>query len=347
MSAIIVFPGQGSQRNGMASDFYQSSPIARAVFEEASDSLNLDVAALCFEDDERLNLTEYTQPAIVTAEIAMYRTLEETYGLKGTYFGGHSLGEYSALVAAGVIPLANAVKVVRKRGRRMQDAVPAGVGAMAAIIQPDFPMGLLEHCIHGLQVDIANHNAPNQVVISGTADDVQTAIERYQDSPVGVRSKVRMLTVSAPFHSRLMGNIEPGFRSLLFDSSRSWTASPSQRVASNTSGQLHEGDMEGLIDRLTRQISGTVRWVDNMVTLCSLDAKRIIEIGPGRPLRGFFRGMSEHVGDRPVDSITNLVSAERALAKAEAQEEAATFSEPLPTAPISAPKSSEAAHRLS
>ncbi len=345
MSAIIVFPGQGSQRNGMANDFYRSHSVARAVFEEASDALNLDVASLCFNDDERLNLTEYTQPAIVTAEIAMYRTLQDLYGLQGNYFGGHSLGEYTALVAAGVAPLASAVKVVRERGRRMQEAVPTGVGAMAAIIQAELPMGLLQHCIHGLQVDIANHNAPNQVVISGEASDVQTAIERYQDSPVGMRSKVRMLTVSAPFHSRLMAGIEPGFRSLLFDATSTWNAAQSTVVVSNTTGQMHDGTSEGLVERLTQQVSGTVRWVDNMTTLCTLDADRVIEIGPGRPLRGFFRGMDDQLQGRPLDAITNLVSAERALALPVDQEPQEAPTDSLPTAPISAPPSNGAAHQ--
>ncbi len=298
----------------MAKDFYEAHPTARAVFEEASDALNLDVARLCFEDDERLHLTEYTQPAIVTAEVAMYRTVQDMWGLQGSFFGGHSLGEYTALVAADVIPLSDAVKVVRERGRRMQEAVPAGVGAMAAIIQPELPLALLQHCMHGLQADIANHNAPNQVVVSGTADDVRTVVERYQDSPIGVRSKIRMLTVSAPFHSRLMETIEPGFRSLLFDASRKWNADNSARVVSNTSGDMHDGSLDGLVDRLTKQISGTVRWVDNMVTLCGLPADRVIEIGPGRPLRGFFRGMSAHLQDRPLDAITNLTSAQRTLA---------------------------------
>ena len=321
MKPIIVFPGQGSQRNGMAKDFYDAHPAAKAVFQEASDALNLDMARLCFEDDERLNLTEYTQPAIVTAEIAMYRTLQDMWGLNGHYFGGHSLGEYAALVAADVIPLTDAVKVVRERGRRMQEAVPTGVGAMAAIIQPDLPMALVEHCLHGLEVDIANHNAPNQVVISGATEDVQTAVERYQDSPVGVRSKIRMLTVSAPFHSRLMATIEPGFRSLLFDASRKWNAERSACVVSNTSGEMHDGSLDGLVDRLTKQISGTVRWVDNMVTLCALPADRVIEIGPGRPLRGFFRGLNEQLQDRPLEAITNLTSAQRALAVSTAQQE--------------------------
>ena len=313
MSTIIVFPGQGSQRMGMAQDFYTEHPEARAVFEMASDALNLDMARLCFEEDSRLHLTEVTQPAIVTAEIAMFRALQASAGLQADYFGGHSLGEYTALVAAGVIPLESAVQIVRERGRRMQEAVPAGIGAMAAIIQPDLPLDLLHSALDGLDADIANHNAPNQVVISGLEAAVQTAVERYQDHPDGMRAKVRMLTVSAPFHSRLMQPIEPGFRSLLFDASTQWDASKSNTVASNTSGEMHDGDGAGLIDRLTRQISQTVRWVDNMTTLCALQPNHIIEIGPGRPLRGFFRGMTDAMSNIQLDAITNLTSARRAL----------------------------------
>ncbi len=313
MSTVIVFPGQGSQKNGMAQDFVEAYPAARRVFEEASDALNLDVARLCFEDDNRLNLTEFTQPAIVTAEIAMWTVLTETYGLSGCGFGGHSLGEYTALVAAEVIPLSQAVRIVRERGRRMQEAVPAGIGAMAAVIQPDLPMDLLKQSLEGLQVDIANHNAPNQVVISGEAGAVQTATERYQDIAEGMRAKIRMLTVSAPFHSRMMAEIEPGFRSLLYDAATHWNASNSRLVASNTSGQMHDGDLQGLIDRLTQQISGTVRWVDNMQALCALKPDRIIEVGPARPLRGFFRGMGDALGDASLDAITNLSSARRTL----------------------------------
>jgi [acyl-carrier-protein] S-malonyltransferase/trans-AT polyketide synthase/acyltransferase/oxidoreductase domain-containing protein len=295
----------------MALDFYDAHPEARAVFNEASDALNLDMARLCFKDDERLGLTPFTQPAILTTEIAMYRTLHAEYGLQGTHFAGHSLGEYTALVAAGVIPLANAVKVVRERGNRMQEAVPPGVGSMAAIIQPDLPMNVLQESLDGLSADVANHNAPNQVVISGTRDDVQTALERYQMTSVGLKARVRMLAVSAPFHSRLMKPIEPGFRSLLFDSSRHWKLDNSDKVASNTTGGMHDAD--GLIDRLTRQISGTVQWVDNMHTLCDLRAERIVEIGPGRPLRGFFRGLGDKLGDTRLDAVTNLTSARQAL----------------------------------
>ena len=313
MSTIIVFPGQGSQRIGMAADFFEQHAEARSVFEEASDALNLDMKHLCFEENDRLNLTEFTQPAIVTAEIAMLRSLEAAYGLTANAFGGHSLGEYTALVAAGVIPLTSAVRVVRERGRQMQQAVPEGIGSMAAIIMPELPVTLLSECLDGLRADIANHNAPNQVVISGEAGDVQTGIERFQDHEEGMRAKVRMLTVSAPFHSSLMETIEPGFRSVLYDAASSWNCDRSACVVSNTTGALHDGTKEGLIDRLTSQISGTVRWVDNMHTLCSLKADRIVEIGPGRPLRGFFRGMSDAMGTTSLEAITNLVSARRAL----------------------------------
>ncbi len=313
MTSIIVFPGQGSQRIGMASDFYEQHDVARQVFTEASDALNFDIARLCFEENDQIHLTEFTQPAIVTAEIAMLRTLEAEYGLKGHAFAGHSLGEYTALIAAGVTPLSSGVRVVRERGRQMQQAVPAGIGSMAAIILPELPIELLNHCLSGLRANIANHNAPNQVVISGEASDVQTAVERFQDHESGMRAKVRMLSVSAPFHSSLMAPIEPGFRSVLFDAASEWSCDRSTCVASNTTGGLHDGTRDGLIDRLTAQISGTVRWVENMRTLCNLDAKRILEIGPGRPLRGFFRGMSGDLGDTAVESITNLVSARRAL----------------------------------
>ena len=332
MSRIIVFPGQGSQKNGMAQDFFNEFEEARDVFSEASDALNLDMRAICFEDDARLNLTEFTQPAIVTAEIAMYRSLVARFGLNGDFYGGHSLGEYTALVAANVIPLASAVRIVRERGRRMQEAVPTGIGAMAAIIQPELPVSLLERCLEGLRVDIANHNAPNQVVISGEAMAVETAVERYQDHPDGMRAKVRMLTVSAPFHSRLMAEIEPGFRSLLFDSAVNWNSGKSRVVASNTTGAMHDGDIEGLVDRLTRQVSGTVRWVDNMATLCSKQPETIIEIGPGRPLRGFFRGMGDALGGTSIEAITNLTSARRALAK-----ETKAISTPLSRVRLNAP----------
>ncbi len=313
MSEIIVFPGQGAQRNGMARDFHEQYPEARAVFAEASEALDLDVAALCFEEDVRLNLTEYTQPAILTAEIAMFRVLMAHFGTDPSFYGGHSLGEYTALVAAGVIPLADGVRVVRERGRRMQVAVPTGQGAMAAIIQADLDTDAISDVLTELTVDIANDNATNQVVISGAAADVDTAVERYKSSDAGSSARIRMLTVSAPFHSRLMATIEEDFHAFLRQTAADWNAAPSAQVASNTTGGLHDGTLPGLLDRLTRQISGTVHWVDNMHTLLDATPDRIVEVGPGRPLRGFFRGLADKMGQRSLDAVTNLTSAGHAF----------------------------------
>jgi len=315
MSATIVFCGQGSQRMGMAQDFYEAHPQAAAVFEEASDTLGFDMAGLCFSDDPRLHMTEFTQPAILTASIAMFRPLASSIG--ATHFGGHSLGEYTALVAAGVIPFSEALSLVRQRGRRMQAAVPANVGAMMAITQNALPWTVLQNCLDGLNVAIANHNAPNQVVISGETKDIQTAVARYTDRPESTDAQFRPLTVSAPFHSRLMATIEPGFRALLSESAPSWTAELSHSVVSNTTGNWHTGSPDALIDALTLQISNTVRWVDNMTVLLNRQPNHIIEIGPRRTLRGFFRAMT-NTGDNPLgntelESITNLSSAQRVL----------------------------------
>jgi [acyl-carrier-protein] S-malonyltransferase/trans-AT polyketide synthase/acyltransferase/oxidoreductase domain-containing protein len=293
----------------MAQDFCGAYPESREVFDRASEALDLDMLALCSEEDPRLHLTEYTQPAILTAEMAMLRGLQAHHGLAADCWGGHSLGEYTALVAAGALSLEDGVCAVRERGRLMQLAVPQGQGAMAAIIGPDLDPTEVRDSLRGLVVDIANHNAPSQVVISGATVDVQLAVDRYRSTPAGRSAKVRMLQVSAPFHSRLMAPIEADFRALL--AGLSWSAPASAMVVSNTSGTMHDGSLQGLLERLTGQISGTVRWVDCMLTLLQ-QADRIIEVGPGRPLRGFFRSLEE-LGQTPLHAVTNLPSARHAL----------------------------------
>lgn len=309
MGTVVVFPGQGSQKKGMAQDFCGVYPESQEVFDRASQALGLDLRALCSEEDPRLHLTEYTQPAILTAELAMLRGLQAHHGLAADRWGGHSLGEYTALVAAGALSLEDGVCAVRERGRLMQLAVPQGQGAMAAIIQPDLDLTMLQDSLQGLVVDIANHNAPSQVVISGATADVQLGVDRYRSTPAGSRAKVRMLAVSAPFHSRLMAPIEADFRALL--GGLSWSAAPSAAVVSNTSGTMHDGSLQGLLDGLTGQISGTVRWVECMQSLLQ-GADRVIEVGPSRPLRGFFRSLEE-LGLTPLHAVTNLPSARHAL----------------------------------
>lgn len=212
----LVFPGQGTQRTGMGRDFYDNIPASRDTFEEASQALGCDVASLCFEDDYRLNLTEYAQPCILTTEIAMFRGLQSLYGFEPDFFGGHSLGEYTALVAANVIPFSDALKTVRARGRLMQQASPPRTGCMAAVIAENLDIDDIRHTLEGLSLDVANINSSGQVVISGRADSMDIAQIRLEQAAKN-NQPIRFvpLNVSAPFHSRFMLGIRDAFRDVL------------------------------------------------------------------------------------------------------------------------------------
>ena len=305
----IVFPGQGCQRQGMGKDFYEAFSASRRVFEVASDALKLDLAGLCFGDDDRLNLTEYAQPAILTTEVAMLRGIEAEFGTRAQAWGGHSLGEYTALVASGTLELETAVRVVRERGRLMQQAVPVGVGGMIALIGDNIDHDLLSACLEDLQVELANDNAVDQVVVSGLSDHLDQARERIaNDIGVGVGRMVA-LDVSAPFHSALMEPIEDRFREFLVENLAGIDAASASAVTCNVSGLFHAGDAGSIIDQLVAQLSHTVRWRDNMEVLgdrCSA----VLEVGPGRPLRRFF----DSIGIT-VDSVTSVRSARRLFAK--------------------------------
>jgi [acyl-carrier-protein] S-malonyltransferase/trans-AT polyketide synthase/acyltransferase/oxidoreductase domain-containing protein len=294
----------------MGRDFAERFPVSGRVFDEASDALGLDLRRLCFDDDARLGLTEYAQPAILTTEIAMWRALEDAFGLRAARFGGHSLGEYTALVAAGVIPLADAVVIVRERGRLMQQAVPPGRGAMVAVIGDALSDDAIAEATAYLTVTIANDNAPTQVVLSGLTDHIATAASRLTARGDLPPVRVVPLDVSAPFHSPLMAPIESPFAGVLQQASARWRTEHATKVTSNLSGGFHDAEPDGLRARLVRQVSGTVRWRANMAALLSTPT-RLLEIGPGRPLRGFFKAIGVAVA-----SITDLRSAERALAVA-------------------------------
>lgn len=302
----VVFPGQGSQRAGMGKDFYDEMALCREAYEETSAALGWDVAAMCFGEDERLHLTEYTQPCILTTEIAMLRGVSVRYGFNPTVFAGHSLGEFSALVAAGVLPLSEAAVIVQHRGRLMQEAVPVGVGGMAAVIVEDLDQKALRDAIGDLPLDLANINSTRQIVISGSADALPEAESRISGAfPADRGVRFVRLNVSAPFHSRFMRVIEEPFAAVLRDQGKSLDAGKAVCVTSNYTGTFHTGDDADLIQALTAQLGHAVRWLDNM-TCVAASAARIYEIGPGRPLRDFFKTLNVEC-----QSVISLSSADR------------------------------------
>jgi [acyl-carrier-protein] S-malonyltransferase/trans-AT polyketide synthase/acyltransferase/oxidoreductase domain-containing protein len=302
----VVFPGQGSQRACMGKDFSEQIPVCRATFEEAADALGWDVSAMCFGKDERLNLTEFTQPCIVTTEMSMLRGLAERYGFAPDYFGGHSLGEFTALVAAGVMPLAQTLKIVQMRGKLMQEAVPVGVGGMAAVISENIDIDMLKKLMDGLNAGVANINSANQVVISGELTAIDETEKRLeQNFPAEKTFRFIRLNVSAPFHSRLMKTIESRFADTLEKFGSNLNAQNASKVTSNFTGDFHVNDVSEVKKNLVNQISNTVNWRKNMQTLAA-KAEEIYEVGPGRPLRDFFKTIGV-----TCQSVTGLTAADK------------------------------------
>jgi [acyl-carrier-protein] S-malonyltransferase len=287
----VVFPGQGSQRAGMGKDFHDSSVVARNTFEEASDVLGWDLPEMCFRENEKLHLTEYAQPCILTTEVAMYRTIESEFQISPSVFGGHSLGEYTALVAAGALPFKDALGVVRERGRLMQEASPVGSGSMTAVIGENLSFSRIQKSLENLPVDIANINSLQQIVISGRADNMDTAVTRIQNTvPSPDALRFVPLNVSASFHSRFMNTIKDRFQNVLNQVLEGIHPENAEKVTSNYTGVFHTGVSLEIIHKLVEQLSNTVRWKDNM-NLISQNASQICEIGPNRPLRKFFQSI--------------------------------------------------------
>jgi len=303
----VVFPGQGAQRPGMGKDFYDQLPICREAYEEASQAVGWDIAAMCFGEDPRLNLTEYTQPCILTTEIAMLRALRVLTGFSPAFFGGHSLGEFTALVAAGVFPLSTAVKIVQRRGHLMQEAVPVGIGAMAAVISDNLDVDSIRKTLEDLPIDLANINSAHQVVISGKAEAIPESELRLKTLLASDEKPFRFvqLNVSAPFHSRFMSTIVEPFELTLRSLHEGWEAKRSTTVTSNYKGGFHSGNDDDLVHSLVSQLNHSVRWVDNMKALAS-QTDKIYEVGPSRPLRDFFRTINV-----TCSSVTTFSAAER------------------------------------
>jgi [acyl-carrier-protein] S-malonyltransferase len=283
-SIAFLFPGQGSQAIGMSKDLAEQYPIARQTFEEADDALGHKLSQLCFEGPEdQLRLTEVTQPAILTASVAAWRVVNEN-GLKPRFVAGHSLGEYSAHVAAGTLSFTDAVRTVRNRGKYMQEAVPIGIGAMAAILGMEFDKvaAVCRDAAGGEVCEPANINSQEQIVISGHTAAVERAT-KLADERGAKRAKI--LQVSAPFHCSLM---KPAQDRLAADLASITFSKPAVGVVCNVDAALLE-DADRSRDALIRQVTGSVKWEQSMRLLIAQGVDTFVELGPGKVLCGLMR----------------------------------------------------------
>lgn len=285
----FVFPGQGSQFAGMGKDLAENFTVARHLFEEANDALGFDIASLCFNGpEEDLKLTTNTQPAILTVSIAALRVIEQECGIVPSFAAGHSLGEYSALVCAGALGFADAVRTVRQRGAFMQEAVPVGGGAMAAIMGVD-AAALADICREAAQGEVvspANFNCDGQVVIAGNAGAVERAMKLAKDKGA---KRALPLPVSAPFHCALMVPAGERLKAVLDAVEVHTMKFP---VISNVEAKAND-DVSRVKALLVEQVSGTVRWEESVQNMAGLGVDRYIEIGPGKVLAGLIKRIAK------------------------------------------------------
>jgi [acyl-carrier-protein] S-malonyltransferase len=306
----FLFPGQNSQYVGMGRDLCGNFAVARQTFAEADEALGFPISKLCFEGPEdQLKLTEFQQPAICTVSVAALRVLAEK-GIVPSLVAGHSLGEYAANVAAGSLTFADAVSTVRQRGRFMQEAVPAGQGAMAAVLglSSEETASACDAAAAETQliVSAANFNSPEQTVISGEAPAVERAAQLCKDRGA---KRVVMLQVSAPFHCALMQPAQDRLAGLL----RALTfASPKLPVAVNVDAALVT-DPNQLREALIRQVTGAVRWVDSMRLLIAQGSPTFVEVGPGKVLSGLMRQIDRSQSCVNVEDSASLDKAQTQL----------------------------------
>ena len=282
----FIFPGQGAQEPGMGKDFYENSASAREVFDQAESLLGLNMKKLCFEENEELNITEYTQIALLTACMAMERVVREQ-GVTPQVTAGLSLGEYCAIVSAGGMELSDAMRLVRKRGILMQEAVPAGEGSMAAVLGMDGPS--IEKVLEGRDgVWIANYNCPGQIVITGYKAPVEEASKALQEAGA---KRVLPLKVSGPFHSPLMDPAGEGLKEVFDQMELSSLKLP---YVTNVTAE-YVSDIARTKELLIRQVSSSVRWQQSVEAMIAAGVDTFVEIGPGRTLTGFLRKIDRQV----------------------------------------------------
>ena len=292
MSKIaFIYPGQGAQKAGMGADFYERSETARAIFDQAGEKLGLDMKALCFEENEKLDLTEYTQAALVTTCLAMTRVVRER-GLKPDITAGLSLGEYSAIAAAGGMDDLDAVRLVRKRGILMQNTVPAGEGGMCAVMGME--ASKIEEVLEEMageaagDVTIANYNCPGQIVITGKTPAVEAAAERLKAAGA---KRAMMLNVSGPFHSPLL---MPAGEELARELETVTFYPLDIPYVTNVTAERVE-DIGETKELLAKQVSSPVRWMQSMEAMIREGVDIFVEIGPGKTLAGFMKKISRDV----------------------------------------------------
>ena len=295
---VFMFPGQGALYVGMGKDFYDSFACSKEIFDKANEVLDIDVKKLCFEENEDINITEYTQAAMVTASVAILKKIEEM-GLKPDLTAGLSLGEYCALVASDVMSFEDAVKVVRQRGILMQDTVPEGEGAMSAVL------GMKKEAIEAVLPDvegivtIANYNCPGQIVISGGSKAVAEAGEALKEAGA---KRVLPLKVSGPFHSPML---KPAGEKLLDVLADVEVDDPTVPYVSNTTAELITSK-DQVKELLGRQVYSSVCWEQSIEKMIADGADTFVEIGPGRTLCGFMRKIDRNVKAINIAKVEDL-----------------------------------------
>lgn len=299
---VFMFPGQGSQYIGMGKEFYEQIPICKEVYDLASEVTGLDIPALCFEENEKINITEYTQICMLATEAAIYMALEQN-GYQPDVTAGLSLGEYGALIASGVMTAEEAFELVRKRGIFMQEAVPAG-GAMAAVLGLD-AAAIEQICRDtaeqtGSEVSIANYNCPGQIVISGQEEAVHLAGETCKASGA---KRVVPLKVSGPFHSKMLRGAGEKLKEELKKVEISDSFVP--YIANVTADYVTKKEEVKLL--LASQVSSSVRWQQTIERLLADGADEFVEIGPGRTLSGFVKKVNRDVKVSSIDKMEDFI----------------------------------------